>query len=542
MSTPPSSAAGAASMLRLPPSPETASMKPSITMLPPRHLSIRDEFDSPSRSSRLRSVARYGSFQPQAIACSIPLITNEENSSPQKARADTGRVKQDPSQQLRGGTSVAAIAGPQGVALFRVSRPHTPLVVLSHASSRNKSVAAVSALSFQPHTKDSLLLAAARGNGILVWDATGHSLSPLLGRLAMEPTLSSSDQITSISWKASSSQSLLASTNATTACLWDLRTSLRANSSRPSVRLGISRNVGVNGKVIDPLVRIAASSKNEVATLDATGTVHVFDVRMENRSPGNIGEVSSFSACHHVGIGLEYLPSSNDDTRWITWGLDAPQTDAIVKVWSEASSATNMDTDSYWYMDGSPTTSPKTTTSKSVASNKSSQMQYRQIAEFSTPYLACARVCPDSFENNVVTVGMIPGRAGTGTTGWQAELWKLTDTDESIPVEGGHHGVEKMASFGVLNDDETTSMVGSKASLGSLRGAELALESSQGYHEVTDEGNGLDLLLCCLSDKGFVTAHVSLIARLARAKQLCCVPHVRRFPSLLSLDRAQSSF
>ena len=483
----------------------------------PHHLSLRDEVDSPSNISRLRSVARYGSFHPQAIACSIPLTTNEENSTPQTARVNAGR-KQEHNQRGRGGTSVAAIAGPQGVALFRVSRPHTPLVVLSHASSTNNSVAAISALSFQPHTKDTLLLAAARGNGILVWDASGHSLSPLLGRLAMEPPLSSSDRITSISWKASSTQSLLASTNATTACLWDLRTSLRANTSRPSVRLGTNRKVGANGKVIDPLVQIAASSKNEVATLDATGTVHVFDVRMADPSPGNIGGISSFSAYHHVGIGLEYLPSSNDDTRWITWGLDALQTDAIVKVWSDeaaSSSQKDDDADSYWHMDSSPTTSPKMTTSKSVASNKSLHVQYRQVAEISTPYLACARVCPAPFGNNVVTVGMIPGKAGIGTTGWQAETWELTETYESSPVVGDYYGVEKIASFGVLNDSETASMVGTNAaSLGSLRGAELALESSQGYYQDRDEENGSDLLLCCLSDKGFVTAHVSSIAQL----------------------------
>ena len=482
--------------------------------------------DSSSNHSRLRSIARYESFHPQAIACSTPLLTNfvhdDDSSSPQKpTSSDVGGSKKghqlgSPKQPQRDGdTSVAAIAGPQGVALFRISRPHTPLVVLSHASSRKSST--VSALSFQPHTKDSLLLAAARGNGVLVWDATGHSLSPLLGRLTMGPTVSSSDRITSISWKASSSQSMLATTNATNACLWDLRTSLRANSSRPSLRLGPSRKINSDGTVNDPLIQIAASSKNELATMDASGTVSVFDIRME-RSHGKISEVSSFSSFHHVGIGLKFLPSSNNDSRWMAWGLDAPQTDATVKVWSDcvSSGRKESDADFYWHMDSSPTTSPKTSMSKSIGS-KSVQMQYQQIAEFSTPYLACARVCPEPFEDRVVTVGMMPGKGGIGTHGWQAESWKLLEPNDSSYTDEDHYGVEKIASFGImLNDSEAASMVGTKATLGSLRGAELALETPRGpYRHHRDEeggdakGEGTDLLLCCLSEKGYVTAHVS---------------------------------
>lgn len=512
-------------MMRLPPSPETTSMAPR-TLLPMKHLSIQDDVaddgtTAARTSSRLRSIARYERFQPQAIACSTPLLTNysahHDSSGVRTSRGD----KQNRNNRQRVGTSVAAIAGPQGVALFRVSRPHTPLVVLSHASSRKTS--AVSALSFEPHTKkDSLLLAAARGSNILVWDASGHSLSPLLGRLAMESTLSSSDRITSISWKtSSSSQSLLATTNATSASLWDLRTALRANSSRPSVRLGNARKIDNAGYVIDPLVQVAASNKNEVATLDASGVVHVFDVRMTDRSsPGNnIGEVTSFTAFQHIGIGLESLSTSgSEDTRWVTWGLDATQSDAIVKVYSDraVSARKDSDADSYWYMDTSPATSPKTSIAMSEASNKSGQaQQYRQVAEFSTPHLACARVCPDPFENRIVTVGMFPGSGRTRA--WQAETWKLKEpTENNISFDGEDRGVEKIASFGVLNDRETASMVGTNASMGSLRGAELALESSEGISGLQKDedgdvidGKGADLLICCLSEKGYVTTHVS---------------------------------
>lgn len=283
------------------------------------------------------------------------------------------------------------------------------------------------------------------------------------------------------------------------------------------MRLGTVRKVGNDGNVIDRLVQIAASSKNEVATLDASGIVHVFDVRMSDRSPGNIGEVTSFSACNYVGIGLESMPTSNgDETRWVTWGLDSPQSDAVVRVWSDgatSSAKTEDDADSYWYMDGSPTTSPKT----SIASNKSAQIQYHQVADFSTPYLACARVCPEPFGERIVTVGMIPGKRGDVDSAWQAQAWKLQEGVEKHSFDGDYRGVEMVASFEILaNDGETSSMLGTNAKIGQLRGAELALEASRVNNRFRKDGDediserdGLDLLLCCLSDEGYVTTHVS---------------------------------
>ena len=481
----------------------------------PGNFSLEDTCDT---NVRLRSVARYATFHPQAIACSTPLAATYSND---EARVNLRR-KQDEGGP-RYGSSVAAVAGPHGVALFRVSRPHTPLVVLSHASSKNNSAGSISSLSFQPHTKDSLLLAAARGSGVLVWDASGHSLSPLLGRIAMEPSLSSSDRITSISWIRTSTQSLLATTNATNACLWDLRTSLRAHPARPTLRLGAARKVNGDGLVVDPLVQIAASNKEQVATLDGGGAVHVFDIRMTDRPQGSVGEVSMFPAFLHAGIGLQFLPSNKEDTCWVTWGLDAPQSDAIVKVWSDGVA---IDDDSYWFMDGSPESSPKI--KLPVESSTSVTKQYRQTAEFSTPYLACARVSPEPFENQVVTVGMVPGKGQRDETGWQADVWELKDTADDTHSNGTHYGAEKMSSFGVLHDNQTASMIGTNANLGSLRGAELALEPSEGHRGHAQEGEmeldddyegGADLLLCCLTSNGYVTEHVSFLLQWTHVEQ-----------------------
>jgi hypothetical protein len=222
-------------------------------------------------------------------------------------------------------------------------------------------------------------------------------------------------------------QSLLATTNATKACLWDLRTALRAKSSRPSLRLGTSRKVDTNGVVTDPLVQIAASDRDQVATLDASGIVQLFDIRMTDcSSQGNVGEFSSFSACDHVGIGLEFLPSQREDTCWVTWGLDAPQSGAVVKVWSDGieSEPPASDADSYWFIDGSPNNSPSP--SACFPTTSIVERHYQQVAEFSTPYLACARVSPEPFNNRIVTVGMVPGKGEKEAKGWHAGVWKLT--------------------------------------------------------------------------------------------------------------------
>jgi hypothetical protein len=299
------------------------------------------------------------------------------------------------------------------------------------------------------------------------------------------------------------------------ACLWDLRTALRANSSRPSLRLGSTRKVDTNGVVTDPLVQIAASDRDQVATLNASGIVQLFDVRMTDcSSQGNVGELSSFSACDHVGIGLEFLPSKSEDTCWVTWGLDSPQSGAIVKVWSDGieSEPSSSDADTYWFIDGSPNNSPSPSAcfpTKSIV-----ERQYQQVAEFSTPYLACARVSPEPFENQIVTVGMVPGKGAKDANGWHAEVWKLNDSKNG-QTYGTHYGAEKIAAFSVLHDDQSASMIGTNTALGSLRGAELALDTGR-CENTCDEKDDAEMLLCCLSDNGYVTTHVSPLMKSLR--------------------------
>lgn len=105
---------------------------------------------------------------------------------------------------------LAAVAGPMGITIVDVTAPQRPWLVLNYASTveggagvRPEGGAAeggITTMAFQPASSSSsegnvqtegytqsasssILLATARGSGILIWDCSGMSLSPLLGRL-----------------------------------------------------------------------------------------------------------------------------------------------------------------------------------------------------------------------------------------------------------------------------------------------------------------------------------------------------------------------
>ena len=111
-----------------------------------------------------------------------------------------------------GGKSLAAIAGPMGITVVDVDAPQRPWMVLNYSSSSLGGSSSssgisggISTMAFQPcpstvpynlsdvggggghnhnYSQSSpILLATARGSGILIWDCSGRALSPLLGRL-----------------------------------------------------------------------------------------------------------------------------------------------------------------------------------------------------------------------------------------------------------------------------------------------------------------------------------------------------------------------
>lgn len=577
-------------MTQLPPSPEIGAVQQmmgggvpefpldgsSSSQVVKSTASASSPSTDPPPFRRLLSVARYQAFHPQALACSNTLTSssNDEEPTPSSFKSphhpsshpSSSSTPKDP-----GPSSLGAVAGPQGVALFRLSRPHVPLLILSHATNSTTATSSISSLAFQPDTpnnsigptsRSSLYLAAARGSGVLLWDASGHNPSPLIGRLGMDqahnnngstPSLDYSDtRITSIAWKPSQNP-LLATTTSFSLSLWDLRSGA---SFKPSLRFGTARAKTFAGT--SPLVQVAcASDSNGCATMDASGIVRVYDIRMTER--GTRSPVSTIAAHESAGVGISYIgntsPTQNDSnsSRWLTWGLDSPLGSAVVKVWSNEPkvSTTLEDPDEYWYMGNIEKSSDLTDSprhSKMIASitastTNNSSGEYHLKAFCARPNLACARVCSSPVENTFLAVGHCKDGSDNHNDvgvsqgrGWWAELFTLTNNtkkgaDAMQRSNSTLFGLERVAGFqgGAATSSwdrkALLSILGGRVDLGRLQAAELAFsgasyrprsilsssdetEKPQQLQE-EERNNGVDLLLCCLSDTGVVTTHVS---------------------------------
>jgi hypothetical protein len=231
----------------------------------------------------------------------------------------------------------------------------------------------------------------------------------------------------------------------------------------------------------------------------------------------SMGSLHQFDACEHAGVGLSFLPvTGRNEHCWVTWGLDAPNADAVVKVWvsgggagaADESSSRDVGTastpdDDYWYIDTSPDR-PKT--GKPLTSSKVS-IGYRLVGKCTTRNLACARVCPSPVEDSIVTVGLHP--KGSKGASWRADLWKLK-FNASNNADGTFEDskLERIVTFQGNSDTDTSlrSVAGSDPRLHSLRASELAISY---YAGSSVESSDYGLLLCCLTGNGFVTTHVS---------------------------------
>lgn len=517
-----------------------------------------------SNSRRLRSVARYQAFHPQALACSDTLTISTDNilndeeingvSSTSMSSIATKRNTARGASLSNTTTSLGALAGPQGVALFRMSRPHIPLLILSHATNSKSKLSNISGLAFQPNAdamgSQSLYLAATRGTASLIWDASGHSTMPLIGRLGSDMNVADAfdTRITSMCWKpssrtASATAPLLATTTANSISLWDLRVAPQGSTSfKPTLRIGTAKQTSFsNSSAIAPkLVQVACSSESdELATIDSAGIVRIYDIRMaeRNRAPSTSGSAaSSFRAHETAGVGLAYFPtkSANNNAKtlsssWLTWGLDSPKASAVAKLWSWTGNEKQQaaaDPDDYWYMYATPF-------------NRS---DYRLNAQLVRPNLACARICPLPLENAFMAVGHHPYRnsesenSTTARDGWWAELCTLAGGDGQNAVDGqvpsSTFGLKSVVSFeggGTISYDwgqkALLSALGGRSDLGRLQAAELAFSGvSSQSHLLTpaveraldtveeDEGTNIELVLCCLSDTSVITTHVSYSA------------------------------
>ncbi len=514
--TPQNLRAGIASLTQLPPSPDFKQLASPRSLPEPLTLNESRSMEDEDKEeiSPLDAVARFTDFQPEALACSMPLTSSVYYSD------DNGQRRQG-NRELPF-TSLGAVAGPHGVALFRVSKPHIPLLFLKHESQMSNSTGGGSSggtsLAFQPENGHSLYLASARGTGILVWDVSGNTLSPLAGRLGFDPAVAGSNisntRITSLAWQPNHHH-ILAATTPTVACLWDLRSSNGSSSIKPILRFGKSQRVVGNQSIGGPsLVHMACTDHDICATMDAKGFVHMFDLRLTTGSNHNtvVGAVSSFSAFQYAGVGISSFPTARDGNGWITWGLDQPDR-AVVKVWStDASTAVTNENDDYWYMDSSMSPSLRTCAHLS----KSSVGGYRLAAQCITSGLACARVCPSPMQDHFVTVSA--SAATAEGDGWRADVWKLGATDHGFSEGDDIFGLEKVVTMrgGSSRDVGLRQLLG-KSSLGQICGAELALLSSTAQQRKPsisaetgrqDGDEDMKLVLCCLTANGFVTSQV----------------------------------
>jgi len=511
--------------------------------------------------NRLQCIARYETFQPTALACSPPLSlsstsTDADAAISSSSSTPTSRTQQPQQQDSPSWTSLGALSGSKGVALFRVSAPQTPLLVLSHtssstttsaaASSPTKNTSGIRAMEFQPTcSHNSLSLAAVRGNGILVWDVSGHSLNPLAARLGTPSSASSQhpqqDRVVSLSWYMGSESSLdgnissshhhsgnpwlLASTTPSCAFLWDLREPSSSSShgsfpsfAKPSLRFGGSplpqpqqqaasiRNGGNN------YVQLACSSENShCALLDANGTVRIFDLRMaqqHNQSPTTTQQGSAlveFRAHDCAGIGLSYLPSRDDNklSRWVTWGVDSVASHPVVRIWNQQEPFANEKL-------------AKESTLESSPDDLVRLPRWNMAAECEVPNLACARVFG---ADSIVMVSQETPLHDRTSYNWNMDVWKT-------PVASSHDNVAdsfvKRFSFEAREEaqNKVSSMLGPQAQLGGLCASELAMSSIPRIYEgnptlggqdddysFVEKRDDLAVLVLGLTDTGFLTTH-----------------------------------
>ena len=507
----------------------SVSLSPSSATPTPSHPSAPPSENDPSEdSSRLASIARYDSLRPSALACSHPVL----DSAVERSGAEAANPLANPAA-----VSLGAVAGSRGVALFRVDRPHAPLLVLSLASQSQASMSSdlsssrcwgrtdpdwVSALCFQPAPSllssspspssyytspppPSFHLAAARGAGILVWDVSGHSLSPLWGRLTTATPDNNvhrsldddaATTVTSLAWLGGGvggssgigggGGAMLAASTATSACLWDMRAPPTSRAaSKPALRFAVHPRGRGSSNSFSPYLQIACQEGTggaRCALLDRAGFLRIYDLRNVGASSTSREPLLAFQAFRSAGAGLVTgLPSSTTDVAsgsetWLAWGTDAPHADdsAVVRVF-EVGGSGNGSPGTYAAGDGTdddpllPAVDPTVDgsaigTSTAASHASSSSCPWRIVAQCPVRHLACARVCPvplDGGDAAFATVAFDPPVGGArtyGTLHWRAELWRLSnsagtgidhedDEDTNIRPPSAIFGLERVLSF-----------------------------------------------------------------------------------------------
>jgi hypothetical protein len=605
---------------------------------------MTDQLSPPPRM--INRIANYETFHPHVMACSDPIRLHQPQPQPQPQQQQQQVMKytNDSNYDIQEHhpnsineltqststksaitaittTSLGAIAGSNGIVLFRWDTPHRPILILNHTtnatnnacgassgtttntqlavettpspmsssvSSSSSHGGSITSLAFSPipkHTTStssasalSIYLASTRGSSILIWDVSGHNRQPLQGRLSMTPSIESNTTttatttsnnnttmasiITSMAWmplqdSLSTNQCIVAATSSM-AAIWEIqfsktsltttyndstRTNTGTSVQRPYIRFadlskythdtipyrqiavscGTCNNHKNNNDNNNPTVVVY-----DCAILNAAGLVRIYNIRITSTTTSTSNShrqhqyhhpngnsiitvsdrpVQQLEACHYAGIGLSYISLNNNSNHsdrpctdrnqngWIIWGFDAPNTDAIVKVWMENSDNNNNDNET--------TTQPL--------------QEYHLVGQCTTPHLACARVCPSPITNTFVTIGFEdPGIDGGSALDWRSDVWKVQfhdsvdftesvrDHDNKVDCEVGPcTTLENVRTFhGASENTNLQSVLGGKELL-PLRATEVTLTGRNPNLE-----SKYDLVLCCLSQNGFITTHV----------------------------------
>lgn len=297
-----------------------------------------------------------------------------------------------------------------------------------------------------------------------------------------------------------------------------------------------------------PLVQVACQG-NDCAILSRDGSLSLYDLRRvavgswtsglssSVAADASGGAVASIVAFRHAGIGLApFLLSTAEAggggnstaTSWLTWGLDRPADECddgesssisgggVVRVWtvgatssgnrelldgSDTHAGAAISSDEYWCMGSSP----------ALHAVPSSGAGYQLSGVCSIPNLCCARACPDPYRDAVVTVALDESeqeegknndanKGGSASSSWRAQVWRLNPSGGAI-----QKAMEPISSFrgGYMADNDGLPPLLRDVDMGSLRAAEVASVTRS-----RDSNKARHLLLCSLTDAGYVMAHV----------------------------------
>ena len=265
---------------------------------------------------------------------------------------------------------------------------------------------------------------------------------------------------------------------------------------------------------------VAGDGSHEVAILDGSGVVRIYDTRMgrshhqqsKGQHTNSDHPLHAFYAHESSGVGISRLPLSTEGRRgWLTWGFDSYDAEGAVKVWREGrrdpngSSEIVIDSEDYW--SPRPEVAAAVDAALDASGNDSRHFELTATFGSSSGALSAARVVPHPYGNAVVTIG------AEQDGGWKADYWALSESpnasDEDLMITGGVFGAKFEGSFegGNKCNDALRQVLGKSSDLGYLIQADLAVgpPSIQADHGQSEYS---ELILCCLGSTGFLTTHV----------------------------------